>query len=95
MADAHGGAKRVNNAGVEGTSMAKRTVDDPIFDCLLALERAAKKATADDREKRRLMAAAAWSHIRRQLRVDPNFEDWFNQKLAADGWKLVRAPERT
>jgi hypothetical protein len=27
--------------------------------------------------------------------VDPNFEDWFNQKLAADGWKLVRAPERT
>jgi len=33
-----------------GGNMAKRAVEDPIFECLLALERAAKKATTNDDE---------------------------------------------
>jgi hypothetical protein len=75
--------------------MARRTEEDPILECLLALERAAKKVASDDGDKRRLMAAAAWFHIKGQLRADPNFEDWLNHKLARDGWRLVRTPERT
>jgi hypothetical protein len=75
--------------------MAQRPVEDPIFECLLALERAAKKATTNDDDKRRLMAAAGWSYIKRRLRADPKFEDWLNRKLAEDGWKLVRTPEQT
>jgi hypothetical protein len=75
-----------------GGNMAKRAVEDPIFECLLALERAAKKATTNDDDKRRLMAATGWFHIKRRL-ADPKFEDWPNRKLAEDGWRLVRTAE--
>ena len=94
MAGSDGGTERVTKPS-EGANMAKRTEEDPILECLLALERAAKKVASDDGDKRRLMAAAAWFHIKGQLRADPNFEDWLNHKLARDGWRLVRTPERT